>query len=45
MKKFLYTFAGEFTIIEAIDKRDADEILAKREPSLSWAWVFEGQLV
>lgn len=45
MKKYLYTFASEFKIIQADSINEADEIIKSTEGALSWAWIFEGELV
>ena len=45
MKKFLYTFAGDYKIIQADSIQAADQILKSIETSLSWAWIYEGELV
>lgn len=45
MKKYLYTFASEYKIIQADSVKEADEIIKSIEGALSWAWIYEGELI
>lgn len=45
MKKYLYTFASDYKIIKADSIEEADEIIKSTEGCLSWAWIYEGEII